>query len=305
MASSPSQSYVYDAVASQQLTSGSEMAQMQQQNYPEVVYLEQQMGSSPQAMYTPSMKLHESMYAPSYQAYTTSSPSTLGTEQYFTDAQRIGERSAKRRIFGCTFIVFILSAAVAILAAAVIGLAAGLGVEVDRLHKAEDRADSLSSSLSSALGAKPTSTATPSDNYDSVTNNCSTRAGEVSGTTYTPQVLHGAPTFTIYCNKDATSAPILAIFAYDFNSCMDACAGYSRYIGRNVDALNLTSNGTSGGEPTWAKCEGVSFVPSWWNRNNAKANDAPGNCYLKHGPQNQSALEEPASTEVHAGIIVT
>lgn len=272
----------------------------------------QQMKSSPTPMYTPMLELPENAHysvgysTPPPQLWHSQEP---GMDQSVTDAYPMGGRPEKRMIFGCTFIVFALSIAVGVLAASVIGLSAGLGVEVDRLRKAEEKANTLSSSLA-VLEAKPTPTSTPA-NFNAVTKNCSTQAEKVSGTTYNPQAVRKPPTFTIYCNKDATAPPIMAIFAYDFDSCMDACASYSNYVSANVKTLNLTSNATSSSssgnetevEPIWAKCYGVSFLPIWWDRDKAQQDDAPGNCYLKHGPQNQTSLDPQSNLEVHAGII--
>jgi hypothetical protein len=80
----------------------------------------------------------------------------------------------------------------------------------------------------------------------------------------------------------------------NFDDCMDACASYSANIPiafSNGSAINQT-------------CAAVSFVPAWTNRTFADAGGAPGNCYLKPGPQNKTALFSPTvGSEVHAAIL--
>ncbi len=86
----------------------------------------------------------------------------------------------------------------------------------------------------------------------------------------------------------------MSIFASDFNTCMDACASWSKYMPGVLDS-NTAINAT---------CQGVSFIPLWTVKANASAGGAPGNCYLKPGPQNETALEtKDIGTEVHAAIL--
>lgn len=102
----------------------------------------------------------------------------------------------------------------------------------------------------------------------------------------------GGLQFTIYCNKDTPHNPIMSLFTADINTCMDACAAYSKYIPTNF------------GNSTKTTCFGVSFIPLWTTKAGATAGTAPGNCYLKPGPINETSLTTPnIGTEVHAGIL--
>lgn len=104
------------------------------------------------------------------------------------------------------------------------------------------------------------------------------------------------PTFQIYCNSNAPNNPLSSLFVGNFDDCIDACASYSFYIPGD---FNSTSNN--------ATCAGVSYIPAWTNRTFAVQGSAPGNCYLKPGPQNQTALENPniGGSAVHAAILDT
>lgn len=92
-------------------------------------------------------------------------------------------------ICGCSTLVFILFLLIGLLSAAVIGLAAGTGVEAGRANNAETRLAQLSSSLSAtstvgaatATSSSATATATSFADLD---NNCSGNPDAVTGTTY-------------------------------------------------------------------------------------------------------------------------
>lgn len=103
--------------------------------------------------------------------------------------------------------------------------------------------------------------------------------------------------FTIKCNADASGSPLLSLFTSSLDTCMDACAAYSRYIPGSFNSANQTQSNAN------ATCGAVSFVPSWTNKTTAlNAGDgAPGNCYLK--PIQTAAPTTPTSQEVHAGIL--
>ncbi|KAI1379523.1 hypothetical protein F4677DRAFT_335347 [Hypoxylon crocopeplum] len=199
---------------------------------------------------------------------------------------------ASKRILGCTVLVFILSLIIAILSAAVIGLAAGTGVEASRANDAEARLAAMSTS-----GAPPaTVTVTAPASTPTIDKGCSTNSAEVTGETYLSQFFN-TPTYRIYCNSDAPNDPLSSLFVGNFDDCMDACASYSFYIPSDFSSNSTSNNAT---------CAGVSFIPAWTNRTFAFNGGAPGNCYLKPGPQNQSALNNPsAGTPVHAAILDT
>ncbi len=94
-----------------------------------------------------------------------------------------------------------------------------------------------------------------------------------------------------FCNKDAQGTPLMALFTSNFGTCMDACAAYSKYIPLHFRDDNDTV------------CAGVSFIPLWTSKTTAEAGKAPGNCFLKPGPQNVTSLEVPnIGTDCHAAI---
>ncbi|KAL7895124.1 hypothetical protein HDV63DRAFT_382085 [Trichoderma sp. SZMC 28014] len=193
-------------------------------------------------------------------------------------------------------LVLLLSIVIAILSAAVIGLAAGTGVAANNYNNAKSQVQQLKASLSAAQaratptssggGSSSTSTAT---DWNSITNGCSDNPGDVNGTRYTSQSFDNA-NFTMYCDKDTHSlSPVYSLFANDFQGCMDACAGWNFY------------NTTKG------KCVGVSFIPEWSVLATALQGHAPGDCYLKPSPLSIANLTNPniGGGEVHTGLLVT
>ncbi|KAI0539511.1 hypothetical protein GGR58DRAFT_500157 [Xylaria digitata] len=190
-------------------------------------------------------------------------------------------RVAQRKIFGCSILAFSLSTTIALLSIAVIGLAVGTGVQGRRAHDAELKLAALKSAASKS-------------NVAVIDRGCSTSPDAISGTSYTSQFFNN-PTFRIYCNSNAPNDPLQSLFTGDFDDCIDACASYSANIPLNFPTISSSSNFT---------CFGVSFLPEWTNRTNAMAVPAPGNCYLKPGPQNTSALTLPENGGiVHAAIL--
>lgn len=191
-------------------------------------------------------------------------------------------------------LVFILSCIIALLSAAVIGLAAGTGVEAHRANDATDRLASVSSSLSAAGPTKTTTVtagATPTS-FNDLDKGCSNDPDGVSGTGYTAFFLLGNRNFTVYCNRDAVGDPLLSLFARDMDACIDACSAYSNYMpNRFGNSKNTT-------------CGGVSFIPLWTEKDKAANGTAPGNCYLKPTPQSFNNLTIPnIGTECHAAIL--
>ncbi|KAI1460287.1 hypothetical protein F4805DRAFT_388865 [Annulohypoxylon moriforme] len=199
---------------------------------------------------------------------------------------------AQRQIWGCSLLVFTLSVIIAILSAAVIGLAAGTGVEANRANSAEARLASMTGSPTTVTVSAPTST---SSDFSNVDKGCSTNSASVTGTTYASQFFN-RPSFKIYCNSDAPNNPLSSLFVGNFDDCMDACASYSFYIPSDFTNITRSNNAT---------CAGVSYIPAWTNRTFALEGNAPGNCYLKPGPQNQTALNNPniGGSAVHAAIL--
>ena len=116
--------------------------------------------------------------------YNTNSPHTQHAVPVGSQKQ-----SSKGTICGCTILVFILSCIIALLSAAVIGLAAGTGVEANRANDATTKLAQLSSSISAgAVKATKTvtTTATPTSTaFADLDNNCADDPGGVTGQTYT------------------------------------------------------------------------------------------------------------------------
>ncbi|UKZ96791.1 uncharacterized protein TrAFT101_011567 [Trichoderma asperellum] len=195
-------------------------------------------------------------------------------------------------------LVLLLSIIIAILSAAVIGLAAGTGVATSNYNDANSKLRVLSSSLAAAQakatgtptssGSSSQGTSVPTD-WNSITNGCSDNPGDVTGLTYTSQSFNNA-NFTMYCDKDTKSgSPVFSVFAGNFNGCMDACAGWNTY------------NTTKG------KCVGVSFIPEWSVLATALAGHAPGDCYLKPAPLSKANLTAPniGGGEIHSALLIS
>ncbi|KAI5868380.1 hypothetical protein GGS23DRAFT_545190 [Durotheca rogersii] len=220
-------------------------------------------------------------------------PSPYGYEQQPAHGEIPPAEQVKtsRRIWGCSVLVLILSVIIAILSAAVIGLAAGTGVEASRANDAEAR---LAEMVASPVTLTVTAPSPSPTGFSAIDKGCSTNSAGVTRTKYRSQFFN-TPTFTIYCNSDAPNPPLQSLFVANFDDCIDACASYSFYIPSdfpNATALNTT-------------CVGLSFIPAWTNRDFAFDGNAPGNCYLKPGPQNETALRTPniGGSAVHAAIL--
>ncbi|KAI0390389.1 hypothetical protein F5Y17DRAFT_468978 [Xylariaceae sp. FL0594] len=175
--------------------------------------------------------------------------------------------------------VFFLSVATALLSLAVIGLAAGTGIQSKRANDADAKLAALVAKIS---------------NLD---RGCSEDPGGVSSSSYISDFFNRR-TFKIYCNSDAPNPPLQTLFVGNFDDCIDACASYSTFTAGNFPGIKSDANFT---------CSGVSFIPAWTNRTYALKENAPGNCYLKPGPQNVTALTHPNadSDTVHAAILVS
>ncbi|KAF4979261.1 hypothetical protein FZEAL_4506 [Fusarium zealandicum] len=194
-------------------------------------------------------------------------------------------RQGKRRsICGCSFLVFVLISALIICGAAIIGLAAATGISMRREKSANSE---LSAMRASSLSEAPTVTVTSSgpastaDEQERLTHGCSRKNEKTSRTVYESKFFNSS--FTMYCNRNAPNDPIFSLFATTLDGCIEACATWN----------NRTITETT--------CEGVSFVPFWAVIGNAAKNDAPGDCYLKPGPQDRDGLEDAQDT--HAAIL--
>ncbi|CAK7227849.1 hypothetical protein SBRCBS47491_006708 [Sporothrix bragantina] len=206
------------------------------------------------------------------------------------DRGRHGAWAQSQGPCGCTLLVFVLSTIIAVLAAMVVGLAAGTGVEA---HRASQALASLAELQANPPAPSASATANAAPSFASIDNNCSIQPDTVTGTMYTSFKLLGQQTFTIHCNMDTQGAPLMSLFTPDFDTCMDTCSGYSKGLHKT---FNVTNTNTT--------CGGVSFVPLWTNKANATAGKAPGNCYIKPSPLTTSNLTTVTiSTEVHAAIL--
>ncbi|KAJ4168732.1 hypothetical protein NW754_010660 [Fusarium falciforme] len=204
----------------------------------------------------------------------------------------VSEREKKSRICGCPVIVFVLITALAVAVAAVIGLAAATGVAVKKSNDSDAKLNALRESyaaISDAAAATAatvtvTSTAPASTDVDQeeLTSGCSNKKDTTTGTVYTSKFMNKAK-FTFYCNTNAPNDPIFSVFATNLNGCIEACNAWNSY------------------NTTQQTCEGVSFVPFWARIGNAATNNAPGDCYLKPGPQDRDGLEDAKGT--HAALL--
>jgi hypothetical protein len=115
-------------------------------------------------------------------------------------------------------------------------------------------------------------------------------------------IVLGGLKFTRFCNRDAPNPPLLSLFTANFGTCMDACAAYTKYV-----PGSFPGNSSSDGDTTPAAnttCEAVSFIPAWTSKVTANQGGAPGNCYLKGGPQNETGLTTPnIGVDVHAAVL--
>ncbi|KAI1386659.1 uncharacterized protein F4822DRAFT_323329 [Hypoxylon trugodes] len=234
---------------------------------------------------------------PSYRPPESSTHSPYASYDYqsgFGHVPASDKGRGRKQILGCSVLVFTLSIIIAILSITVIGLAAGTGVEANRANNAEARLAALNAS-STSTGSAPASSAS---DFSDIDNGCSKNSGGVSGTTYTTHFFNRT-TFKLYCNSDAPNNPLSSLFVGNFNDCIDACASYTFYLASDFTHI---SNMTTAYNAT---CAGVSFIPAWTNRTFAEQQNAPGNCYLKPGPQNQTALNSPnaGSSAIHAAIL--
>lgn len=178
---------------------------------------------------------------------------------------------------------------IALLSVAVVGLAAGTGVEASRASDAES---SLAAYKASHTSTAPSSTST--GDFSALDRNCSSDPSGTTGDTYASAFFTESQ-YTVYCNRDTPNAPLSSLFVANLDDCMDACSSWSYYTPTDF------ANGTSANQT----CAGVSFIPAWTNRTTAVAGTAPGNCYLKPGPQNESSLYTPNNgQETHAAIIL-
>lgn len=179
-----------EAVAPQQHQQHQQQFQQQQpyQSYQQYQQYQQYPNQAP-------LKPEDGQYPPGSAPYSAYSGSQLDPTSPRPQAAALGgasqasagEGKKKGTICGCTVLVFVLCTIIALLSAAVIGLAAGTGVEASRANTADARVAELSSSLASAT-ASATATgdaaSATSTSFAQLDRNCSADPSAVTGTTF-------------------------------------------------------------------------------------------------------------------------
>lgn len=105
----------------------------------------------------------------------------------------IEERRSRGTVCGCTMLVFVLATIIAILSAAVVGLAAGTGIEANRANDAVLKFQQLNASVvAQGQSSTPTPTYPPAplstqDQWSLIDRNCSASPETTTGQTYTTQ----------------------------------------------------------------------------------------------------------------------
>jgi hypothetical protein len=238
----------------------------------------------------PFSKQDESIYGNQRKTVDSTTASTL--HHYPVESKSAYPASTRGGGAGGAFgpgprIVLILSVLCGILGVAVIGLAAGTGVLAGKYADSNTKLVSMSSSYSAmamtATSSSASASASPTS-FSEITNGCSDKPTEVTGKKYTSQ-FKGLPVFTMFCNRDTKHDPLTSVFVDDFSLCMESCASWNRY--------------NSG-----KKCKAVTFVPSWRNYSMALGYDAPGDCYLKPGPQTRNSMNPQRDTELHSALLL-
>ncbi|EAQ88153.1 hypothetical protein CHGG_04772 [Chaetomium globosum CBS 148.51] len=269
------------------------------QDYPEVTHVSHGYGhhyQQPQPYYSqpydpptvPAPKIeHPAVPAPpsSYGGQTVASPFSAAAQP--AAAQPEPPSRTGRTIFGCSLLVFILSCIIAILSAAVIGLAAATGIEAQR-------AEAAASSSLDALSALSSVSSIRHSQRDRARSHRRRRSWTTAAqATSTASKRRYTPSFS-----DAPNPPLLSLFTANFGTCMDACAAYTKYV-----PATYSSDGGNTSADVDAICQAVSFIPAWTNKLTAERGGAPGNCYLKGGPQNETGLNVPEiGVDCHAAI---
>ncbi|KAI6376159.1 hypothetical protein MCOR25_002797 [Pyricularia grisea] len=203
------------------------------------------------------------------------------------------ETSKKKILCGCPVIVFVLSVIIAILIGAVVGLAAGTGVQTARVNEANDKVQDLQAQMASisfptGTGSSPAATTTAA-----IDNGCSSNPSAVNGKEYTAFELLGSTNFTMRCGKDVNAPVLMSLLVSDFNTCMDSCSSWSMYAPRMFGKSENTT------------CTGVSFIPLWTAKSDALKGGAPGNCYLKKNASTSSFQTGNIGTPVHGAVVAS
>lgn len=134
-------------------------------NYPEV-YRQQQ--------------FHDPKTSPAPSPYAVSSPYSAAA--YHASTHPPAPQSKGRTVCGCSLLVFVLSLIIALLSAAVIGLAAGTGLQTKAVNDANSEIAALNSILATATGTAPGSNPTSTAAID---DGCDANPTAVTGSNYT------------------------------------------------------------------------------------------------------------------------
>lgn len=238
-------------------------------------------------------------------------------------------------ICGCSLLTFVLSCIIALLSAAVIGLAAGTGIEASRANDAVHKLAAYTSAnpvqiatTSTFPGTSTTATMTSTGSIGGATSpsgvevdsGCGSRSDQVNGTTYTSLKCRSClfPVLIPFDVPPEGVANTSERLALDQRSYRIYC--FRDYNRDTTNSINLVAIFTADFEAcmdacaSWTKyvvpksnskdpgwdCGAVSFIPAWVNRSTAEAGRYTGNCYLKTGPASIGKLEK--NSNVHAAL---
>ncbi|KAK8042476.1 hypothetical protein PG994_012959 [Apiospora phragmitis] len=253
-------------------------------------------GYVPQQPSPPVFKREDSIMYNNYPGYAMSPMGLPSTQNYDTTGygslpSDLGARRKKEHtILGCSVVVFVLAVIIAILSAAVIGLAAGTGVEANRANTAESDLAALRANMTNSSSS---SSGAAGGSYDAITGAAR-------------QIRLGFQGRLILLNSSTCHHTRLrATRKHQWARCKGSSSPTSTTASTRAPAIPSTrrrnfANTTSNRNKT---CSGVTFVPGWTDRETALDGSAPGNCYLKPGPQSKSKLTIPNNgQETHSAF---
>jgi hypothetical protein len=154
-------------------------------NYPEVYYPPQsytQYDPSRPSTVKPEYSLHPGYAGTPVNASSYGGSETIRYPQSTIPSPSVMGEKRGKTVCGCTFLVFVLSVIIAVLAVAVVGLAAGTGIQASRAGEAVSQLQSMSASLPTKTVTAPVPTST---SFATLTNNCSQKGETTSGQIYT------------------------------------------------------------------------------------------------------------------------
>jgi type II secretory pathway pseudopilin PulG len=240
-------------------------------------------------------------------------------------ASEKGRSRSPRTLCGCSTLVLVLSIIIAILAAAVVGLAAATGVVVNNYNSADSDLQDLRASYTSleavaaeatgspasdgngsGTGSESTTTTTSlftsttasqtsaatsstpsatSTDLSALTRDCSNQERGPDNSSYQSPSRITRQRFDVYCKVDAGGTLLYTVTVANFELCMDACASWNHWADRN----NHT------------QCDAAAFIPKWVDLDQQARDNARGSCYLKRDTPSQ---QEDYNDDVHSGVLV-